>query len=77
MPAQGLADHSAQQVYSTKADKVLKVSLENMMQHLNHLTRSQRHAVRNMLMIAAISVQTCYFQALARQYCNAALFLDF
>lgn len=77
MPVQGLADLSAQQMYSSRADKVLKVSLENMMQHLNHLTRSQRHAVRNMLMIAAISVQTCYFQALARQYCNAALFLDF
>ncbi|MBW4080547.1 DUF1836 domain-containing protein [Paenibacillus sp. S150] len=76
-PVLGIADRSAQQAYSTKADKVLKVSLGNMMLRLNHLTKSQRHAVRNMLMIAAISVQTCYFQALARQYCNAALFLDF
>ncbi|MNI43701.1 hypothetical protein D3C73_980410 [compost metagenome] len=51
--------------------------MENMMDRLTHLTRPQRDTVQNMLMIAAISVQTCYFQALARQYFNAALFLDF
>lgn len=77
LQVQGIADRSTQQEYSTKADRVLKASLESMMQRLSHLSRSQRDTVRNMLMIAAISVQTSYFQALARQYCNAALFLDF
>ncbi|MNW07080.1 hypothetical protein D3C71_2036140 [compost metagenome] len=55
----------------------MKASLENRVNPLNHLTRAQRDAVQQMLIIAAISVQTCYYQALARQYCNAALFLDF
>lgn len=60
-----------------KSDSVLKASVEKMMNRLSHLTRPQREAVQNMLLIAAISVQTCYFQALARQYFNAVLFLDF
>ncbi|WP_410511379.1 DUF1836 domain-containing protein [Paenibacillus sp. BR2-3] len=54
-----------------------KESTEGIMKRLTHLTRTQREAVRNTILIAAISVQTCYFQSLARQYFNAALFLDF
>jgi len=50
---------------------------ERMLKRLTHLSRPQREAVRSMMFIAAISVQTCYFQALARQYFNAAVFLDF
>lgn len=61
--------------WTTKA--ALKAPLERIMCRLNDLTRSQREAVQNMLLIAAISVQACYFQTLARQYFNAALFLDF
>lgn len=36
----------------------------------------QREAVRNMLFIAMVSVQTAYFHSLARRYFNAALFLQ-
>ncbi|CAM4238418.1 DUF1836 domain-containing protein [Paenibacillus typhae] len=77
LQAQGAAERSASNEYSWKTDSTLRGAMEKMMDRLTHLTRSQKDAVRNMLMIAAISVQTCYFQALARQYCNAALFLDF
>lgn len=60
-----------------KADSGIRAAMERMMKRLGHLTRPQRDAVQNMLLIAAISVQTCYFQAMARQYFNAVLFLDF
>lgn len=77
LQAQGIAERSAHKEYSWKTDSTLRGSMEKMLNRLTHLTRSQKDAVQNMLMIAAISVQTCYFQALARQYFNAALFLDF
>ncbi len=70
-------DPSPHQKYSVKEDSLLGASSRKIMMRLTHLTRTQREAVHNMLLIAAISVQTCYFQALARQYFNAALFLDF
>lgn len=70
-------DPSQHQKYSVKEDSLLGASSRKIMMRLTHLTRTQREAVHNMLLIAAISVQTCYFQALARQYFNAALFLDF
>ncbi|BCG59233.1 DUF1836 domain-containing protein [Paenibacillus sp. URB8-2] len=53
------------------------LAAEQAVQRLSHLNRPQRETVRNSLLIAAISVQACYFQALARQYFNASLFLDF
>ncbi|MBT2287814.1 DUF1836 domain-containing protein [Paenibacillus albidus] len=55
----------------------LIASTERIINRLAHLTRTQQEVVRNMLLIAAISVQTSYCQSLARQYFNAALFLDF
>lgn len=55
----------------------LKSSTDRVINRLTHLTNSQKESVRSMLLIATISVQTCYFQSLARQYFNASLFLDF
>ncbi|WP_340023791.1 DUF1836 domain-containing protein [Paenibacillus sp. FSL K6-1096] len=63
--------------FQWKSDSGIRAAMERMMKRLSHLTRPQRDAVQNMLLIAAISVQTCYFQAMARQYFNAVLFLDF
>lgn len=63
--------------YQWKSDSGIKSAMDKMMKRLSHLSRGQRDAVQNMLLIAAISVQTCYFQAMARQYFNAVLFLDF
>ncbi|MFP4975899.1 DUF1836 domain-containing protein [Paenibacillus sp. CN-4] len=50
---------------------------ERLVRRLERLTRKQRDAVANMLLIAAVCVQTACLQAAARQYANAALFLDF
>ncbi|WP_151736398.1 DUF1836 domain-containing protein [Paenibacillus tengchongensis] len=77
LQAQGLIKLSSLEAYYGKTDSPLKAAADNLMKRLSHLTRPQIEAVRNMLMIAAVSVQACYFQALARQYFNAALFLDF
>ncbi|WP_426446456.1 DUF1836 domain-containing protein [Paenibacillus sp. S-38] len=43
---------------------------------MEHLNPQQREAVRNMLFIAMISVQTAYFHSMARRYLNATLFLN-
>ncbi|MCL6604872.1 MAG: DUF1836 domain-containing protein [Paenibacillus sp.] len=53
---------------------VIEDSTEGMMKRLAHLTRTQSEAVWNTIFIAAISVQTCYFQSLVRQSLNATLF---
>ncbi|AHV97357.1 DUF1836 domain-containing protein [Paenibacillus sabinae] len=55
----------------------LALAAEQAVRQLSHLNPPQRETVRNSLLIAAVSVQACYFQALARQYFNASLFLDF
>jgi hypothetical protein len=77
VPVQGQDEPGAPKEVLWRADNAVRASMEKMMKRLSHLTRPQRDAVQNMLLIAAISVQTCYFQALARQYFNAVLFLDF
>jgi hypothetical protein len=77
VPVQGQDEPGASKEVLWRSDNALRASMEKMMKRLSHLTRPQRDAVQNMLLIAAISVQTCYFQALARQYFNAVLFLDF
>lgn len=58
--------------------------LENLIKHradqfastLTGLKEEQREAVSHMIFIATISVQTSYFQSLARRYWNAAVFLQ-
>jgi hypothetical protein len=42
---------------------------------LEGLNAEQKEAVRNVLFIAMVSVQTAYFHSLARRYMNATLFL--
>ncbi|MEF3301998.1 DUF1836 domain-containing protein [Paenibacillus sp. GYB003] len=42
---------------------------------LQSLSRDQQEAVGNTVFIAMVSVQTSYFQSLARRYMNATLFL--
>ncbi|MDT3426310.1 hypothetical protein J2Z22_001836 [Paenibacillus forsythiae] len=55
----------------------LAQAAETAVKRLAHLNCPQRETVQNSLLVAAVSVQACYFQALARQYFNASLFLDF
>jgi len=42
---------------------------------MEHLNAQQKEAVRNMLFISMVSVQTAYFHSIARRYVNATLFL--
>ena len=58
-------------------DSVIEGCTEGMINRLAQLTNPQNQAVWNTIYIAAISVQTYYYQSLARQSFNAALFLDF
>ncbi|MFB5268504.1 DUF1836 domain-containing protein [Paenibacillus enshidis] len=44
---------------------------------LVHLSPNQREALRNALLVAAVSIQNSYFLSMARRYVNATLFLDF
>lgn len=77
LQVQAMAERSAQLEHWCRNESAIRDSMEKLMNRLNHLNRPQQEAVRNMLMISAIAVQTCYFQSLARQCVNAALFLDF
>jgi len=72
----GMSDRS-QWGDMTWKDSVIEDSTEGMMKRLAQLTRTQSEAVWNTVYIASISVQSCYYQSLARQSFNAALFLDF
>lgn len=46
---------------------------EQLMEKYSSFTEREREVLRNVLMIALVSVQTAYFQSLARRYANAAL----
>lgn len=41
-----------------------------------NLTDRQREAIRNILLVAVMSIQTSYFHSIVRRYCNATLFLN-
>ncbi|MGZ9584397.1 DUF1836 domain-containing protein [Paenibacillus marinisediminis] len=46
-------------------------------QNMPYITKSQQKVVNNVLVIAALSVQTSYLQAVTKRYYNATVFLDF
>ncbi|WP_249898972.1 DUF1836 domain-containing protein [Paenibacillus sp. PK3_47] len=77
LQVQAMTARSTPKDYCLKREGAIRGAIEKLMNRLSHLTRQQKEAVKNMLMISAISVQTCYYQSVARQYVNAALFLDF
>ncbi|WP_159887102.1 DUF1836 domain-containing protein [Paenibacillus puerhi] len=56
-------------------ENMLRIRSDQYVRHLSGLTSEQREAVRNVLFIAMVSIQTAYFHSLARQYLNATLFL--
>lgn len=61
-------DHMLEQLIKQKADQFAD-SLEG-------LSEDQKEAVSNTIFIAMVSVQTTYFQSLARRFLNATLFLQ-
>lgn len=48
---------------------------QHFVKSLEHLKPEERETVRNVLIIALISVQTAFFHSLSRRYWNATLFL--
>ncbi len=56
-------------------EEVIRNTANQFASRLPDLSDNQREAVRNILLVAVISIQTSYFHALARRYCNATLFL--
>ena len=57
-------------------EQLIRVKTDAYVNQFPGLTSEQKEAVRNILMIALISVQTSYFHSLARRYMNATLFLQ-
>lgn len=55
---------------------VIEACNEGIIKQLAALDKSQQEAVRNLLLIAVLSVQTSYYQSLARQYLNTALIVE-
>ncbi|RCW46500.1 DUF1836 domain-containing protein [Paenibacillus prosopidis] len=58
------------------AEHVIRSSANQFASRLPNLTDKQWEAVRNILLVAVISIQTSYFHSLSRRYCNATLFLN-
>jgi Domain of unknown function (DUF1836). len=48
---------------------------DRLIDRMSRLSGTEREVVRNSLLVAAISVLTCYLHATAKQYLNATLFL--
>lgn len=57
-------------------EQVIRNAANRFADKLSGLTDGQREAIRNILLVAVISIQTSYFHTLARRYCNATLFLN-
>ncbi|MFD1906360.1 DUF1836 domain-containing protein [Paenibacillus rhizoplanae] len=61
VPAGGQALTGNPKEYPWKSDSGIKSAMDGMMKRLSHLSRGQRDAVQNMLLIAAISVRDLLF----------------
>lgn len=57
-------------------EQMIRLKTDYYVAKLPELSPEQKEAVRNMLIVALISVQTSYFNSLARRYVNATLFLQ-
>ncbi|MCY9510101.1 DUF1836 domain-containing protein [Paenibacillus larvae] len=57
-------------------EQVIRNKADRFVHSLVHLNEEQKEAVRNMIMIGVISIQTAFCQHLAKKYINATLFLQ-
>ncbi|MCI3921169.1 DUF1836 domain-containing protein [Paenibacillus sp. TRM 82003] len=57
-------------------EQMIRMKTDAYVSQLERLGASEKEAVRNALIVALISVQTSYFNSLARRYVNATLFLQ-
>ncbi|WP_409252376.1 DUF1836 domain-containing protein [Bacillus sp. SCS-153A] len=56
-------------------DDIIKEECRNMMSSFKGLSRDNQEIVLNVLIASSLTVQTGYYQSLARRYASAALFL--
>jgi len=56
-------------------EQMIRQKTDSYVEALAALPSEQKEALRNMLVIALVSVQTSFFNSLARRYLNATLFL--
>lgn len=61
--------------HDSLTEHFIRSSANEFANRLPNLSENQREAVRNILLVAVISIQTSYFHSLSRRYCNATLFL--
>ncbi|MDF2961162.1 MAG: hypothetical protein K0S39_2897 [Paenibacillus sp.] len=61
--------------YDALTESTIRHKADQYVYNLVHLNPQQKEAVRNMLFISMVSVQTAYFHSLARRYLNGTLFL--
>lgn len=72
-----LAGHeSGKQNHDHMMEHMIKQITDSYVLTLDGLNEEQREAVSNTVLIAMVSVQTTYFQSLARRFLNATLFLQ-
>jgi len=56
-------------------EQAIRTAADKLAGSFTHLTDEQGEALRNILFIAALSIQSAYFHSLAKRYCSATLFL--
>ena len=59
-----------------EGDRQIRMQAKAAAETFAGLSANQRAAAGNLIAVAVISIQSSYFQTLARQYCNATLFLE-
>ncbi|NOU95974.1 DUF1836 domain-containing protein [Paenibacillus sp. LMG 31456] len=61
--------------YDALTESTIRHKADQYVYNLSHLNPQQKEALRNLLFISMVSVQTAYFHSLARRYLNGTLFL--
>jgi len=58
----------------TTMEKIIEVKAQNIVDSYSNINPQQREAIKNIIVIATLSVYTAYYQMLAKRYLKAALF---
>jgi hypothetical protein len=61
--------------YDALTESTIRQKADQFVYAMEHLNPQQKEALRNLLFISMVSVQTAYFHSLARRYLNGTLFL--
>jgi hypothetical protein len=70
-----LNDPAADSSVNAQSDKIIKEECRRMMATFDGLAKENQEIVLNILIASALTVQSVYYQSVARRYAGAALFL--